>query len=71
MNELQQQREELIDAFMYVDRDAFPGTKAWKNLQQVEDALNAFDGEHPEVLADIKANHSKRVERDNPTGYQN
>lgn len=68
---LAEQREELVDALMYVDLDAFPGTKAARKAEKVEKALNDFDKAHPEVLAEIKSAHSERVEKDNPTGYQN
>jgi len=51
-----EERRELVAA----ERDTyspeyFPGSAAWKRNRVAQWALKAFDAEHPEVLAGIKA----------------
>lgn len=42
--------------------EAFPGSAAWREAEEWRKALNAFDAEHPEIIAAIKA--AKQAKRD-------
>lgn len=55
-DELKNQRKVLAEKVsdLYSPED-FPGSKAWRACQQAQRELNAFDAEHPEIIAAIKA----------------
>ena len=56
MTTLRAQRLILSDAeYNSYNPDAFPGSRAWKANNIAAQALAAFDAEHPEIIAEIKA----------------
>lgn len=55
------QRAALTDRLEACDRGAFPGTRAHREEGAALAALQAFDRAHPEVLAEIEAEHRERV----------
>jgi len=56
MDTLRAERANLVkaDADSY-DPDARPGSATWRRNKADRDALKAFDGSHPEVVAAIRA----------------
>lgn len=55
------QRHALTSRLDDCDRGAYPGTKAAREESAALAALQAFDVAHPEVLAEIQAEHHERV----------
>lgn len=53
------QRAELVGRCN--DGGAFPGSRAWTAARQAEQALQAFDAEHPEVVEQINADRAART----------
>ena len=54
-------KNERLGLVLAIGDDGFPGSKAWKLARQAEKALEAFDREHPEVIAAINAEHSAEM----------
>lgn len=40
---------------------AFPGSAEWREQRRLEDALAAFDLQHPEVIANVREARAKRT----------
>ena len=54
--ELKNQRNALAEkAYNLYSPSSFPGSKEWRAQQEAQRALDAFDAEHPEIVAQIKA----------------
>ena len=58
-NELRRTRERIV--WRCDNEDSFPGSKKWLAAAKAEKELAAFDAEHPEVVAGIRAEHAARV----------
>lgn len=70
-SDLREQRMMLVEEIGCYDRDAYPGTKDWYPMVEAENALRAFDKQHPEILAANRAARSAKIKRDNPTMWDN
>lgn len=56
MSNLRTEREALAQAeSRSYDPDAFPGSARWMKNNNAARALAAFDAEHPEIVAELKA----------------
>lgn len=69
--ELREQRQKLTDNLANCEPGAFPGSREYAEESAAMKALADFDKQHPEVLADIRAERDARIDAANPTGYQN
>jgi hypothetical protein len=64
MTTLKAQRESIS---WRCDSDgAFPGSKKWTAANLAIKELQAFDAAHPEVIAEIHAEHKARIGEANP-----
>ena len=62
--DLRAEREILATEYERCDPDAYPGSKAWQRLYAAERALMAFDREHPEVIAELRAARAAGLDHD-------
>ena len=44
--------------------DAFPGSQEWRDAKKYEAALEKFDEEHPEIVAQIKADDAAKKQKE-------